>query len=105
MYPGIAFVFILWIIVSLIQTTNLLIFSRGLFSPIIAWFVFLPALIAQLYIPSLVPNLFLQISAMVSQVSQPNIICSLPAALGLVLVSLRNRQKKREKQLVRIGLS
>jgi hypothetical protein len=104
-YPGIEFVFILWILVALIQTLNLLLASRGMLSAIISWLVFLPSLVAQIYIPSLVLDLALPNPFLVSQVSEPNVLCSIPAALGLVLISLRNRQKSRDKQWTRIGLS
>ncbi len=107
LYPGISSVFILWILVALIQVLNLLMFSRGMLSPIISWLVFLPALIAQIYLPSLVLDLAFDITSpsvyLVSQGTQPNVISSLPIALGLVIVSLRNRQKGSGKQRMRIG--
>jgi len=104
-YPGIASIFTVWIFVALIHVLNILISSRGLIHPLISWFVFVPALISQIYLPALVPYLSVPIPSLVSQVSQANVVCSLPVALGLILVSIRNRQKDGRKQLVRIGLS
>jgi len=102
-FPGISSVFILWIFIAFIQALNLLTSSGGKFSPIISWSVFLSALIAQMYIPSLVldsarPNPFI-----VSQVCEPNVLCSLPVALGLVLISFGHWQKGHGKQWERIG--
>lgn len=102
-FPGIVSVFILWILVASIHVLNLLFSSRGMVSPIISWFVFLPALVAQIYIPSLSLNLALPYPELVSQVSEPNVISSLPIILGLVSVSLRNRQKSNDKQWTRTG--
>ena len=102
-FPGISSVFILWIFVAFIQALNLLTSSGGKFSPIISWSVFLSALIAQIYIPSLVLDFALPKLFLVSRVCEPNVLCSLPAALGLVLVSLGNWQKGRSKQWTRIG--
>ena len=102
-YPGIVSIFLLWIFVASIQALNLLISSRGMLSPIISWMVFLPALIAQIYLPSLTldlarPNLFVM-----SRVCEPNVLCSLPAALGLALISFEHWQKGRGTQRTRIG--
>ena len=84
-YPGIVSVFILWLFVALIQALNLLMSSRGILSITISWLVFLSALIAQLYIPSLVLDLALPNPILVSHIAEPNVLCSIPVALGLIL--------------------
>jgi hypothetical protein len=101
-FPGISSVFILWIFVAFIQALNLLTSSGGKFSPIISWSVFLSALIAQMYISSLVLDLALPKLFLVSRVCEPNILCSLPVALGLVLISFGHWQKGHGKQLERM---
>ena len=102
-FPGIESVFILWLFVALLQALNLLIFSRGKISPIIAWLVFVSSLIAQLYIPSLVLDLARPDPIVVSQVCEPNAACSLPAALGLVIISFEYFLKDRSDRWTRIG--
>ena len=102
-FPGIESVFILWIFVALIQALNLLLASRIVLSPIISWLVFLLALIAQIFIPSLVLNLANLNPIIVSQVCEPNVLCSLPAALGLVSISFGHWLKGSGNQWTRIG--
>lgn len=102
-FSGIISVFILWIFVAIIQVLNLLIASRGVLSPIISWLVFLPALIAQIYIPSLVLDLASPNPIIVSLVCEPNVLCSLPAALGLVSISFGHWLKGSGNQWTRIG--
>ncbi|MFW9868653.1 MAG: hypothetical protein ACFFEL_03415 [Candidatus Thorarchaeota archaeon] len=102
-YPGIVFVFILWIFIAIIQALNLLLFSREMLSQLISWLVFLPLLIAQIYLPSLVLDLAIPNPILVSHVAEPNVLCSLPAALGLSLITLGNWQKGSSNQWTRIG--
>jgi hypothetical protein len=102
-YPGIRSVFILWIFIALIQVLNILISSRELFHPLLSWLVFVPALIAQIYLPSLVVYLSVPIPSLMSQVSQANIVSCLPAALGLIIISFRYWLKDRGNQWPRVG--
>ena len=102
-FPGIESVFILWIFVASLQALNLLAFSRRKISPIIAWLVFLSALIAQLYIPLLVLDPALPVLFLASRTCEPNIICSFPAALGLVTISFGYLLKDSGNQWPRVG--
>jgi hypothetical protein len=72
-------------------------------SPIVSWLVFLPALVAQLFLPLLVLDLTSPNPYLVSQVCEPNVLCSLPVALGLVSISLGHWLKGRGNQWERIG--
>ena len=102
-FPGIEFVFILWIFVALLQALNLLMLSREKISPIIAWLVFLSSLIAHLHIPSLVLGLNHPHPLVVSQVCEPNVNCSFPVGLGLVIITFGYLLKDSSNQWTRIG--
>ncbi len=102
-FPGIEFVFILWIFVASLQALNLLTLSREKISPIAAWLVFLSTLIAQLYIPSLVLDLASPEPLVVSQVCEPNVVCSIPAGLGLAIISFGYLFKDSNDRWTRIG--
>ncbi|KXH77327.1 MAG: hypothetical protein AM326_05165 [Candidatus Thorarchaeota archaeon SMTZ-45] len=102
-FPGIEFVFILWIFVASLQALNLLALSRGKVPLIVAWLVFLSTLIAQLYIPSLVLDLALPVPLLTSRTCEPNIICSWLAALCLVAISFGYILKDSSNQWLRVG--
>ncbi len=102
-FPGIEFIFILWIFVASLQALNLFALSRRKIPLIVAWLVFLSSLIAQLHIPSLSLDLFLPRPDLVSLVCEPNVTCLLPTGLGLAVISFGYLFKDSSNRWTRIG--